>query len=145
MQSSSRLGAYGTCLCPELSPPTSPCLTSAPRPLPRRERPFPRGGLVVVVYIVDSTIWQLPLLPPERDNHSWYGQAASPNLSRTEPKSWQQSEPAALHACTTQLQHWAEQLQQETWRNTCLARAIPRGSAGMSIRNPTLPRRCINL
>lgn len=37
-----------------------------PSPLPWRKGSLPRRGLVVVVYIVDSTIRQLPLFPPAR-------------------------------------------------------------------------------
>lgn len=63
-----------------LRPPSHlPCLAQTPEhglheapparsPLPRRERSFPRGGLVVVVYVVHPAVRQLPLLPPGKES-----------------------------------------------------------------------------
>lgn len=63
-----------------LRPPSHlPCLAQTPEhglheapparsPLPWRERSFPRGGLVVVVYVVHPAVRQLPLLPPGKES-----------------------------------------------------------------------------
>lgn len=67
-----------------------------PSPLPWRKGSLPRRGLVVVVYIVDSTIRQLPLFPPARKiNH----EAGDTCWHQEHPEScpWWVREPSPSH------------------------------------------------